>query len=352
MNSPKRILQLVAVGVVAGLSMGNQGCEQTPVEGPRELKRIVEVAKISAQPVIQPNGKIFDLEFVMNIQFPDVLVSSKQYAVINKNLGSDGSPESISSKILNTDGQKNTKLGAAAFKAVQTKEAECLINLPQWRLGGAVNSYELVAGGGLRVGYTPAGPTTSTSISGEVKFQKSEMDLTLKAFHPFDKRLVEAANIKKDQIDGSIAADINFGLISIGPEYWFKKGLASVAREAMEKGIKALKALTDKREWYSRIIYYEEEFPVVRGGVDVGMKKGDKFTLHNSRYYWDSENGVCNPANYQGSLDGPAIATAEVIDVGDYVSLLKIDESSMTGNEDPKVGSVIKVKALATDATK
>ncbi len=339
---------------LAALSMGNEGCEEKKPEAPRELKRIVEVGKFLAKPVVLPDGQVFDLEFVVNQQFPDVLVSSGQFVVINRNILDDGqsleqksSFFSTSSKVAMTDAQLNTFLGQAAAKAIKTKDGECLINLPQWRLGGAVNSYEWTDGYGLRVGYTPAGSSTNVSVGAYVKFQKAEMDVSVRAFHPYDRRLVESANITKDQYDTTLNFSVDFGQISIGPEFYFREGLASVARKALMMGIEALRKMTDKHEWYTRIVYREEGFPIIRGGKDIGLQKGDVFTVHNASYFWDNEEGICDPDHYQGRVDGPAIATGVVEDVGDYLSMLKIDDKSIVGNEDPKTGSIIKLVRLA-----
>lgn len=351
----KRIKLLAKTFVVVGfaaLSMGNEGCEEKAA--PRELKRIVEVGKFVAQPVKLPDGQMFDLEFVVNLQFPEVLVASQQFVVTNHNMDNQVGVNSVeqrslqvSSLVAMTDAKVNSVLGKSAAQAIKTKDGQCLINLPQWRLGGAVNSYEWTDGYGLHVGYKPAGSTTNVSAGAFVKFQKAEMDVTVKAFHPYDRRLVEAANITKDQYDTTINFSVDFGQISIGPEFYFREGLASVARKALLKGIEALRQLTDKHEWYTRIIHNEETYATIRGGKDIGLQKGDTFTVHNASYYWDNPEGVCNPDHYQGRVDGPTIATGVVVDVGDYLSLLKIDDKSIVGNEDPKVGSIIKLEKLA-----
>ena len=324
MNAPN-MLKLTALMSLAGLMMGNTNCGGSAAapQG-RVLRRLVEVGKIDAQPIPLPDGQVFDLQFVINQQYPDVLVATQQYAVINRDITGG----LIGGGLTPKDAGLLHKIGVVAEKWYATKDAECLISLPQYKLNGVVNSYEWVSGGGLRVGYTPTGSNAISNVSGSVHFDKAEMDLTLRAKNPIDGTVSRVANVTKNQIKTKVAFDISFGQISIGPEFYYQKGLAKVTKEALELGLSALRAQTDQQPWQTRAGEVQDNFITIVGGDDINIKPGDQVSFQNARYQWQSADKVCDPTAYVGYVPGQVVAYGVVTDVGDHLSTVKIDNNT------------------------
>lgn len=348
MNYGKKAIQTLVLAAMV-LTIGCKEEDTTPK--PRALKRLVEIGQIDAKSVKLPDGQVFDFQHVINQQFPDALVSTGDYALINKKLFEvTPSADGKSMKMMVADGNQTvmSQMGLAAKKWYASKEAACLVGIPQWKLGGFVDSYEWVAGGGLRLGYSPSGDHDN-SASGTVHFDKAELSLSLRAFHPLDEGLEESASINKSQLKTKVGFDITFGQTLVGADFYFQKGLATVTREALQLGIAALRQKTDNQEWYTRVGYREEGRIVIIGGRDVGLQKGDQLTIHNSDYYWDSESEVCDPDHYQGRLDGDPITVGVVDDVGDNISRIIVDDSVLR-DQDPMTGSIVKVLKLVQPA--
>ncbi len=340
MKTPN-MLKITAVMSLAGLMMGNTNCGgKAPVDQGRVLRRLVEVGKVSAQPIPLPNGQEFDLQFVINQQYPDVLVGSGQYAVINR----DATGDLIGGGLTAKDSGLLSKMGVIAEKWYATKDAECLISLPQYKLNGVVNSYEWVSGGGIRVGYTPSGSNAVSNIGGSVHFDKAEMDLTLRAKNPIDGTVSRVANVTKNQIKTKVAFDISFGQFNIGPEFYYQKGLAKVTKEALELGLKALRAQTDQQPWQTRAGEVQDNFVTIVGGDDINLMPGDQVSFQNARYQWKQEDKVCDPAYYVGHVPGQIVAYGVVTDVGDHLSTVKIDQNTMLDDIVP--GALVKLVKL------
>jgi hypothetical protein len=358
MNSS--ILKIVALGTVAGLMMGNTSCQNQTAPAPqaRVLRRLVEVGKISAQPIQLPDNQVFDLQFVINQQFPDVLVGSQQYTVINRDMASTlpapgtplapGTPAKSASNLSVRDEAVLNKIGVGADAWYGSQEAECLINMPQFRLDGVVNSYEWVSGGGLTVGYSPTGSHTVTNVGGSVHFDKAQMDLTLRALNPVDRKIMDVANVTQNQIKTKVAFDISFGTISIGPEFYYQKGLAEVTKEALNLALASLRVLTDSEPWYTRAGEVQDNFVTIVGGDDIKLQAGDQVSFQNARYRWDSEKDACDPAHYIGYTAGQVVALGTVVDVGDHISTVQIDQNSMKA--DIMLGAMVKMVKMAAPA--
>jgi hypothetical protein len=79
-NLTMNLLKSGMLVLTAGLMMGNQSCEQAQVSQ-RELKRIVEMGKITSPKVNLPQGGSFDFEYVANQQVYGVLQTSDHFAL-------------------------------------------------------------------------------------------------------------------------------------------------------------------------------------------------------------------------------------------------------------------------------
>ena len=341
MNAPN-MLKITAIMSLAGLMMGNTNCGGSAAAPKgRVLRRLVEVGKVDAQPIPLPDNQVFDLQFVINQQFPDVLVGTREFAVINR----DVTGGLIGGGLTPKDNGLLHKIGVVAEKWYATKDAECLISLPQYKLNGVVNSYEWVSGGGIRVGYTPSGSNAISNVSGSVHFDKAEMDLTLRAKNPIDGTVSRVANITKNQIKTKVAFDVSFGQISIGPEFYYQKGLAKVTKEALELAISALRAQTDLQPWQTRAGEVQDNFITIVGGDDINLMPGDQVSFQNARYQWQNADKVCDPNFYVGYVPGQIVGYGVVTDVGDHLSTVKIDVNTL--KDDIVPGALVHLVKMA-----
>ena len=69
--------------------------------------------------------------------------------------------------------------------SIKSDEISCLVNLPQYRLWGTVNSFELMSKIGLGLGFTPSGGISAGGMIG-VNFEVDtyQLDMNLVAGHP------------------------------------------------------------------------------------------------------------------------------------------------------------------------
>lgn len=338
------VLKVTAAMGLAGMMMGNTTCAgKTVADKGRVLRRLVQVGKIDAQPIQLPDNQVFDLQFVVNQQYPDVLTSSKEFAVINRDVtnGLIGGGPAVTPK----DAALLSKMGPPSEKWAATKDAECLISLPQYKLNGVVNSYEWVAGGGISIGYTPSGSHAVSNIGGSVHFDKAEMNLTLRAKNPIDGTNMKSADVTKNQIKTKVAFDISFGQISIGPEFYYQKGLAAVTKEALELGLAALKAQTDQQPWQTRAGEVQDNFITIVGGDDINLMEGDQVSFQNARYQWN-DNKICDPTAYVGYVPGEIIGYGTVIvgGVGDHLATVQIEQNTL--KDDIVPGALVKLVKL------
>jgi hypothetical protein len=328
MNS-KNLVQLCSLVLIAGLSMGNQSCEQAQLQN-RQLKKIIEVGHIQSQTLVLPDGSRFDFQFVVNQQIYSVLYANKEFAFRYQTpiqgLGTSlGGIESTRINLTENDQGVLRKLGLGSLAESGgvrfSKEAQCMMNMPQAKIAGSVNSFELIGGGGLTLGFNSAGPVSSPGLS-SLGFQVkvSQLAMSMRALSPMTSNVMGALDITSKQTQTAVNFNLLFGQLSLGPSFFFQTPLAKVTAKALTKGVAGLKTQLEAYPWQSRVLMDHENLITIIGGINVGLQIGDQVAIYNKVYYWDGEP-CASKLLYEGGLSPTPVAIIEIQEVADEISL-------------------------------
>lgn len=350
-NLLKNVLKAGVLCSAAGMMMGNQSCQEQPV-AQRELKRIIEMGKIMAPAITLPQGGSFDFQYVANQQVYAVLQNSEHFALRYGTPVVPVTTNSLEAKALNISRNDQVMMKASALnngiaeKPQYSKAAECLINLPNARIGGSVNAFEMIGGAGVQIGYNAAGPIDVSGLTGlGFNIEWAQLDLSMMATHPLTAGLLSAANVTSKQTKTKVNFTLNVGAFSVGPSAYYQTPLASVTKNALISGVKGLyDGLKAKEEWYSRVLMDHDSHLVILGGTNVGAKVGDQFNIYNEIYYWEGD--PCNSKYYGGAAGNTPVATIEIDSVGDEISFGKVISQ---GDENPVLGAKVKILKLVSD---
>jgi hypothetical protein len=398
-NKYRNYLSIMTMITIAGLSMGNQQCQETPAP-PRVLKMDVEVGSLDARPVHLPSGEVIDFPYAVNTLFYRQVMNNDHFVITNpvpspqsiaSNKGvTNGAAQKTSAQlaptiqdnisaldinILNKFGLLNkisndakgligNNLAGAAKAGIQSKATSgdestlpsCLYDLPQASLAGAMISFEATWGAGIGVGYDANGAAISTqSVSGAVQFNQSKLELGLRTDDPLTLNTIVIADGVSKQ--NKVNFNIGFAGALLGLNFVFNTPLSDVIRSAMDSGLSQIvdqyKAMLSSRgswddAWESRVIYD----PVItdgdthiafRGGYRAGVQVGDTFTITNLHYMW--EGAACyTRLKYKVPLTTTPIAEVEVVTNGDNVSVAVVKKYLIEQKILP--GAMIKILAL------
>lgn len=354
MGSQKYLINVLKAGALlstAGLMMGNQSCQEQPV-ATRELKRIVEMGKITAPNITLPQGGSFDFQYVANQQIYSVLQNSDHFALRYGTPVVPITTGSVSSKAFNISNGDQSMMKVSALnngiseKPQYSKDAECLVNLPNARIGGSVNAFEMLGGVGVQIGFNAAGPIDVSGLTGlGFNIEWAQMDLSMMATHPLTAGLLSAANVTSKQTKTKVNFTLNVGAFSVGPSAYYQTPLAKVTDTALKSGVSSLySGLKSKEEWYSRVLMDHDTHLVILGGKNVGAKVGDQFNIYNEIYYWEGD--PCN-SKYYGGVGSNPVASIQIDSVGDEISFGKVINQT---EENPVLGAKVKILKLAPEA--
>ncbi|CAN5436521.1 hypothetical protein BH10BDE1_BH10BDE1_05600 [soil metagenome] len=367
---------VVPMFALAGLSMGNQSCQQ-PVETTRALKMNVELGSIKGRQVTMPTGEKIDFPYVANTLFYRQVINHDHFVIANApptslalaaskgsfktqmskdSSSSDVAPDGMVSakdvSVLDAYGLlKNTRNEGAELMAgtktekevVQGKASEtavsalpaCLYEMPQATLGGEVISFEATWGAGLGVGYNTGGDL-SGGLGAKVNFSSSKLELGLRTDDPLTQQVVAIGDGVSTQSKVNFGVDFSAGL-PIGLDFFYNTPITDVIRTGMTDGLdqivkKYKTMLTTTNDWNdvweTRVIYDPEivngdTHVAIGAGYRAGVQVGDTFNLSNLHYAW--EGAACyTRLKYKIPLTTTPIATGEVVSVGDNVAVLKI----------------------------
>lgn len=345
----KKVFKAGILVAGAAMTMGNQKCEQQQAQAPeRVLKKIVEMGAVRSSPLTFPNGS-FDFQFVANQQIYGVLMDGKEFT-LRYAPPIAVPPEEVRSgddgffNLTKADGQMMKAFAQAAgkdnYNVQYAKTAWCMVNLPQAKISGSVNSFELIGGGGLTVGFTPNGayPTNGLASAG-LNVEWAQLDLSLMALRPLTSKVIAAANVTSKQTKTKVNFGLNFGAFTLGPSAYYQTPLAQVTKNALVKAVGDLSTALKTEEWYTRVMANHDTHLVVVGGSDVGLEVGDQLLIYNEDYYWEGE--PCNSKYLGGgAAAGSAVAKIEVDWVGDEISRGRIIEQN---DNNAVVGAKVKL---------
>lgn len=335
--------------------MGNESCQQEQVSQ-RELKRIIEMGKIASPRINLPQGGSFDFEYVANQQVYGVLQKSEHFALryappVEDVPRASFNGFSTDQKVLNVSSNDQMMLKAFAANAGIAEKpqystaAECMINLPNARIAGSVNAFEMIGGVGVNIGFNQAGPINVGGLSNiGIDIQWAQLDLSLMATHPLTQGLLAATNVNSKQTKTKVNFRLDVGGFSVGPSAYYQTPLAKVTKTALESGVSGLyDQLKNKEEWYSRVLMNHDTHLVMLGGKNVDARVGDQFNIYNELYYWEGD--PCNSKYYGGGASSP-VATIEIDYVGDEISRGRVINQT---DQNPVLGAKVKVLKLAAD---
>lgn len=338
----------------AAMTMGNQKCQQQAQPPARVLKKIVAMGSIKSSAVNFPGGA-FDFQFVANQQIYGVLQESKEFAF------KYAPPIATAPQAATTTANGDTNLfnlskadgemmkasaleaGKSNYEAQYAQTAWCMVNLPQVKIAGSVNSFELIGGGGITLGFTPAGsyPTSGLTSVG-VNLQFAQLDLSMLATRPLTSTVVGAANVTAKQTKTAVNFALNFGAFSVGPSAFYQTPLAAVSKTALARAVSSLSGQLKKDEWYTRVLANHDTHLIIVGGADVGLEVGDQLLVYNEEYYWDGE--PCNSKYLGGgAAANAAVAKIEIDFVGDEIARGKVIEQN---DYNAVVGAKVKLSAF------
>lgn len=327
----KAIKVIVLVGS-AGVMMGNQKCEQQPQAKARTLKKIVEMGAMKSSPFLVPGGGSFDFQFVANQQLYGVIAESGDFTVRNApTISGDPTNPEVENPISLTPGDEKllaksmSEAKQSDFRAEFSRTAWCMVNLPQAKLGGSVNAFEMIGGGGITVGFSPNG-NSGLGVGGDFDVEYAQLDVSMHALPPLGKSRLADVNINAKQTKTKVSFKINFGAFGVGPKYYYQTPLASVTKTALKTGVTSLATAMSKDKWYTRVFMDHDTHVTIVGGRDVNLEVGDRLRIYNEEYAWAGE--PCN-SQYLGSVglgEDSYYATVEVVSVGDELSRVKVVE--------------------------
>lgn len=337
----------------AALTMGNQKCENSSAgdgaQG-RTLKKIVELGALRASPIQFPDGSAFDFAFVANQQIYDVLLNSSDLT-LKYNPTIAVPPQEVNSvgrdsffNLTQADGKKMKAFAQAAGKynydVQYAKTAWCMVNLPQAKVAGSINSFEMIGGGGLTLGFNPNGSSNSIGLTGaSFAVQSAQLDLSLIATRPLTSKAIASSNVTSKQTKTNISFGLNFGAFSIGPSAYYQTPLAAVTKTALSKAVTSLNTSLQSEDWYTRVLANHDSHLIVVGGLDVNLEEGDELLVYNEDYYWEGE--PCNSKYLGGgAAANAAVAKIRIDWVGDEISRGYVIEQS---DENAVIGAKVKL---------
>ncbi len=349
------------------LLMGNKGCEDQPaVEAPkaRVLKKIVDVGLITSAMIDMPGGQKFDFQYVANQQIYPVLQASEGFFFRYKPPFAQ-SPSMLGSNIRFSDVNLTTNDVAMLERNFSTnvipqptisEEVSCLVNLPQYRINGSVNAFELKSkmGLGLSIGFANGASLTSNGLPG-VNFgvDTYQLDMTMHAVHPITAAVSASSHVTAKQTATKLEFNLPIASLLLNPSFYFQTPLATVSYNALSSSVKQIKAQLDAikdKPWFTRVLVASEGRIVILAGSLHNVEVGDTFDIYNEKVYWLSNNGspaVPCESTYNGSNDGDKVATIEIKEMTEETAVGVVLWQS---GAPIKMGSKVKVNKLAEPA--
>lgn len=403
-SSIKDGAKLSALMAIAGLSMGNQGCEKEVAQD-RVLKMEVEIANLKARQVRTPTGEVIDFPYVVNTLFYRQVINHNHFVIMNpvpsamslaeagqqmkagaaaaevrspstsEDSASAEAQSELSGKDLNLLNRfgflKQARQDAAAIMSgelssenavigkstVQNKQPlpACLYEMPQAFMGGEVISFEATWGVGVGIGYRPGGDLAG-GVGGRVNFEQSKLELGLRTDDPLTQQPIAIGDGVANQSRTAFGIDFVPG-VPVGLNFFFNTPISDVIRTAMTRGLDQMvdrykTLLSVNRDWNevweSRVLYDPElvngdTHIAFRGGYRHGVMIGDTFTATNMAYRW--EGAPCyTRLKYKIPSTTTPVAELEVVSVGDNVSVAIVKRYLIEQTLQP--GAQIRVMAL------
>lgn len=382
----RSLMPSMSMVAIAALSMGNQSCDQNKAsdEG-RVLKMDVLMNPLRAKAVTLPNGEIVDFPYIANSLFLERVMMNDHFVSVGRipeptvttdqnhamaSVGAKANDPMASKKdleVLERYGflttvtahpeKQTTQKGTVAETSLPT----CLYQSPQSYLAGDIYSFESSGGGGIRIGFGQNGSTTTVSGNVGVKLSNMKLDMSLRTDDPLSGDPVVIAPHKETQ--RNIDLSLNLGsAVPIGFDFFFHPTIADTIRAAIDASLDATVEQYKKMKstknvwnevWESRVVYDpkiadNDTNIAFRGGYRSGIKEGDQFFIRNMQYHFEGKE-CASRLSYRIPTSQVPIAVAEVITVGDNISVAKVKYFT---EEAIKPGAQVQVYQLKVETPK
>ncbi|MBL7544362.1 MAG: hypothetical protein JNL11_11140 [Bdellovibrionaceae bacterium] len=358
----KRIAKTLVLTVTGLLLMGNESCEKQGAEVPkaRQLKKIVDVGQVASRMIDMPNGQKFDFQYVINQQIYPVLQESEgfwfRYAPpfneMPSQLGSNIYFSNLNLSRNDVDFLNRTLETMRVTSAIKSDDISCLVNLPQYRIQGTINSFEMLNKVGLGIGFNQGGGMNSGGLGLNFGVETYQLDMNLLASHPLTAAVSAAANVTAKQTKTNVSFTLPISNLLLDPSFYFQTPLARVSYNALTNSVKQIQEQLKDKEWYTRVLISDEHVATILAGSGHNVQVGDVFDVYKETTMWVSNNGqtpVPCESEYKGSVDGDKpIATIEITSVNEELSNGRVIAES---GYPIKMGSKVKIRQLAAPVT-
>lgn len=347
-------IKSLSVIALSCLTMANTKCDKKPEEA-RQLKKNIKVVGMSASSFLDNSG--FNFSETAQSQLSGVFFENNYFFERNT-YPSFNDQESFPvvtgagvQKIALADANQKAQAQLQAWFPNQktgtvnlTRESSCLISRPQHLLLGKINALEAYSGGQLQFGFNS---NMSMLPSAKFKLDKMRMDLSMHAFDPWTQEKMGSVNSEVFKKDYSAGFGIDLGILHIGLDFYRVTGMAEVTLAGLKQVVQdistTLKRLP-RQEWQTRVLFSRDNYVVIVGGAELGLKKGDRLKIENEVHDWLGE-----PCGDSSVLQGSVSVTSnpwivEIEDAGNLMSkakVLNIDE-----NTSIDVGALVRVDQL------
>jgi len=290
----KKLLSVATLISLALLTMANQKCKEEPVKV-RQLKKNVQVLKVEASSFLDNAG--FNFSEVAQSQFSGVIFEEESMFERTVYPKPDQSLQGMTTGLQKTSVENKQmvqlKTWFPTMKANEvqlSRDSSCLVSRPQHLLYGKINSLEAYSGMNLQFGFNST--AVQIPLTAKFKMDKMRMDLSFHAYDPWSSQQMAAVNSEVIKKDYSVGFGIDLGIIHIGPEFYRVTGMAETVLKGLKQSIKDISAKLkslDRQEWHTRILISRDNYVVIVGGAELGLKKGDRLKVENEVHDWMGE---------------------------------------------------------------
>jgi hypothetical protein len=289
----KKLLSVASLLSLSLLTMANQKCKEEPVKA-RALKKNVQILKMEASSFLDNSG--FNFSEVAQNQLSGVIFEEESMFERNVYPKLDqASPQIGGLQKASVEDKQMVQLKTwfPTMKAAEVQlssDSSCLVSRPQHLLYGKINSLESYAGGALQFGFNSS--TVQLPISANFKMDQMRMDLSFHAYDPWSSQQMAAVNSAVKKTDYKVGFGIDLGIIHIGPEFYRVTGMAETVLKGLKQSVKDISAKLaslQRQEWHSRVLISRDNYVVIVGGAELGLRKGDRLKVENEVHDWMGE---------------------------------------------------------------
>lgn len=338
----KHLLKVSSLIACLGFLMSATKCDKQAAPEPRQLKKNVRIMEMNAPAFLDNSG--FNFSETAQSQMSGVLNEKNYffernvYPVLNQEVNGKSS---IGISKASLDQVKNWFPELKKQDIDLSQDSSCLITRPQHFISGKINALEAYSGNAVQFGFSESFVKLPLSVN--FKMDKMRMDLSFKAFDPWTQQIVSAVNDEAFKKDYAASFGVDVGWFHIGPSFYRNTGLSEVTLAGLKSGIEKLaKNLLEKpnEEWSSRIMYARDNYVLILGGAELGIKNGDQFKIYNQVHNWVGspcgDSSVLNGSTIVSDMQDPWIVVVE--DAGNLMSKARV--------LNPKENSSINLGAL------